>query len=937
MASSSLEYVEELFADYLDDPALVPPEWRKYFETLAPGEAVHHAPRFRTSFRPGSVFNPPVPNQGPDNGQNAAISAAALQIARLQERVDQLIRNYRVRGHRIASIDPLGRTKAHIPELQPEYFGFTEAHMQQTFSTRIFGNKVNEATLAEIVLGLHNTYCRTIGAQFMHIDELPVREWLQNRMEATENHINLSRTEQIRILTRLTDAVIFEEFIRKKFLGAKSFSLEGAESLIPLLDLTIEKAARQGVAEIVFGMAHRGRLNVLANIIGKSPLKIFREFEDKDPHLHWGGGDVKYHLGHSSDWTTAEGKKVHLTLCFNPSHLEYVNPVVLGRARAKQERAARNNPNFHRSQILPILIHGDAAFAGEGIVQETLNLSQLPNYTTGGTLHVIVNNQIGFTTPPDEGRSCTYASDVAKMLQIPIFHVNGEDPEAVAQVVDLAMDFRQRFQRDVVIDMYAFRRWGHNESDEPTFTQPLLYEAIARRKPVRESYLEYVLELGSVTREEADKIAEERQGRLEIALNQARQQEPEKPPIPGGVWQGYTGGREPDDEKDTGVAQVQLSSLLEKMSRPPDGFHLHKKLERWLDKRLEMARGQAPLDWAAAEALALASLAVEGYPIRFGGQDAPRATFSQRHAVWHDTVDGHTYAPLKHLAPNQAQFEIFNSPLSEAGVLGFDYGYSLDTPDGLTVWEAQFGDFWNVAQVIVDQFIVSAEDKWRRLSGLTLLLPHGYEGQGPEHSSARIERFLLMAAEHNIQVAQPSSPAQYYHLLRRQMTRSWRKPLVVFTPKSLLRHPRVVSPLADCTQGRFQRILPDIRPATDVTPTRLLLCSGRVYYDLLHVREERQRDDVAIARLEQFYPFPEQDLRNLLAGYPEGLPVFWVQDEPENMGVWRFLRIVLGERIFGRFPLSLISREESSSPATGSSTCHKMEQQEILDQAFGQR
>src|SRR5215467_2231802 len=718
-SSVSLEFVEALYQDYLRDPQSVPPDWRRYFESLSEGNGFSKSGSITPSFKQWSIFNPPG-----TSGNGAATEEANSAI--LQERVDQLIRNYRVRGHMAAQLDPLGISRATPPELDLEFYGFTEQDLERRFSCEAMCGG-NTLTLCQIVDRLRETYCRSIGVQFMHIDDSFVRHWLQERMESGGNRLNLSRSEQIRILTRLTDAVIFEEFIRKKFIGAKSFSLEGAESLIPLLDLSIERAGEHGIDEIVLGMAHRGRLNVLANIMGKSPRQIFREFADLDPDLYVGGrGDVKYHLGYSSDWETISGRKIHLSLCFNPSHLEFVNPVALGRMRAKQDRAR----DAERTRGMVILIHGDAAFAGEGVVQETLNLSQLDAYTVGGTLHIIINNQIGFTTSPSETKSSVYATDVAKMLQIPIFHVNGEDPEAVAQVVRLAMDFRHEFKRDVVIDMYGYRRHGHNEGDEPFFTHPLLYRAIKQRKPVRESYVDHLLTLQGVTSSEADEIAVSRHEHLEQELSQATSDSYTVPSeTPRGIWSGYVG--EPDrdvEEVDTSVDRDRLVELLEMQTSLPLDFHPHPKIESGIRIRRKIARGERPLDWAAGEALAFATLATEGARVRLSGQDSERGTFSHRHAVLHDVNNGRTYSPYQNLAPDQAPVEIYNSPLSETGVLGFEYGYSLDTPDGLVAWEAQFGDFWNVAQMIVDQFIAAAEDKWRRLSGITLLLPHGMEG-----------------------------------------------------------------------------------------------------------------------------------------------------------------------------------------------------------------
>ncbi len=922
-SSLNLAFVEELYANYLDDPQSVSSEWRGYFAEMPNGEV--SAPRRGPSFRAPSLFNP-----SPSSRLGKQIAPIEFDIAHLLDKVNQLVRNYRGRGHMLAQLDPLGMARHPAPQLDPARFGITEADMDRVISSETF-QFVGQLTVRELIQKLRHTYCRSIGVEYMHIDDLSVRSWLQTRMEATENHLKLNREEQLRIFTRLTDAVTLEEFIHKKFIGAKSFSLEGCESLIPLLDLAIEKAGEHGVKEIVFGMAHRGRLNVLANIIGKSPRQIFREFADSDKKKH--GGDVKYHLGYSGDWKTAAGKIVHLSLCFNPSHLEFVSPVALGRVRAKQDRV----DDKERTLCMGLLIHGDAAFAGEGVVQETFNLSQLAGYSTGGTLHVVLNNQIGFTTSPNEARSSLYATDVAKMLQIPIFHVNGEDPEAVAQVVRLAMDFRLTFKRDVVIDMWGYRRLGHNEADEPSFTQPTLYRAIEKRKPVREGYLDHLLQLNGITREEADTIATERREHLERELSEARSENYKAlGETTRGIWSRnpYFGGAVANaPEVKTGVSANTLAALLLKQTELPKEFHPHPKIEKFLEIRREMSVGKKPLDWSAGEALAFATLTTEGFRIRLSGQDSARGTFTQRHAAFYDYEDGHSYIPLQHLSPDQAKFEVINSPLSEAGVLGFDYGYSLDFPDGLTLWEAQFGDFVNAAQVIIDQFIVSAEDKWRRLSGLVLLLPHGFEGMGPEHSSARLERFLALAAEDNIQVVYPTTPANYFHCLRRQMISRWRKPLVVMTPKSLLRHPQAVSSLSDFEQGNFQHVIPDSQKCGEKTK-RVLLCTGKIFYEIQNEREKQKRDDVAVIRLEQLYPLNEEALKAALANVSEGTPVFWVQEEPKNMGAWTFLRVNLGEKLFGKFPFAGIFRVASANPATGSANRHKAEQQQILTEAF---
>ena len=907
----SRAYVDSLYQEYLADPSSLSDEWRQYFDSMD-ADGVPSTP---------SVTDSQVP--AVDN---------ARSVAQLQDRVDQLVRGFRVRGHLEANIDPLGLPRPSNCELNPESYGLLPSDMQKKFSARtIFGG--NFKTLEEIVDQLRHTYCRSIGAQFMHIDDREVRDWLQSRMEGSKNRIELSHEVQTRILTRLTDAVIFEQFMRKKYVGAKTFSLEGGETLIPLLDLTIEQAGAHGVDEIVLGMAHRGRLNVLANIMGKRAQNIFWTFDDPNPEQHRGRGDVLYHMGYSTDWKTTEDRNVHISLCFNPSHLEFVNPVAIGRCRSKQDRI-----NDHDNEkVMTILIHGDAAFAGEGVVQETLNLSQLEGYQVGGTIHVILNNQIGFTTPSNLSRSTTYASDVAKMLQIPIFHVNGEDPEAVAQVVQLSMDFRQQFHRDVVIDMYCYRRHGHNESDEPRFTQPLMYSLIDKRPTIRDSYLKSLLKLRKITQEQADKIVEDRQQILEREFESAKKAEFKSDDQSLlGYWHGYYGGMERhDDEVDTTVPTGKLTYALDRLTHLPEGFAINSKLKMVFKRRKDMAAGKSNVDWATAELAAMATLALEGHAVRISGQDTGRGTFSQRHAELHDMEGGFNHIPLQHLSDDQARVDIINSPLSETAVLGFEYGYSLDHPEAFVGWEAQFGDFYNVAQVIVDQFIASAEDKWNRLSGLVMLLPHGFEGAGPEHCSARMERFLMLTAEHNMQIANATTSAQYFHLLRRQVLRKWRKPLIVFTPKSLLREPLVASPLEHFTKGSFQKILPDPDANELGIPQRILLATGKVAVDLIKERREQNRNDIAIIRMEQLYPLPEQELEEALSQYPDGTPVYWVQEEPKNMGAWTFIKFHFGNELFGRWNLEPITRPESASPSTGSKKTHKIEQAELIAQAFG--
>ncbi|MGC6443801.1 MAG: 2-oxoglutarate dehydrogenase E1 component [Rubripirellula sp.] len=923
MNEYNLDYIDDLYVQYVRDPSSVSEGWRQYFEQFL----VVHRPDTSSEAQKDQPTSSPAGTAA--NPETSSGLDQAIWLSRIQDRVNNLVREYRVRGHLIANLDPLGLQRSETPELNPDAYGLSEEDLNRPYDSTALEN-VMGGTIEAILTRLKNTYCRSIGVQFMHINRRSIRDWLQRRMESTENRLELPHEVQRRIYARLADASIFEEFVRRKFVGAKTFSLEGAETLIPMLDLALEKAAEHQVKEVVMGMAHRGRLNVMANILKKRAMNIFWSFDDPEPEMNRGGGDVRYHLGYSSDWKTASGDNLHISLCFNPSHLEFVNTVAQGRSRCKQD----HRQDQSRQEVMTILIHGDAAFAGEGIVQETLNLSELEGYRTGGTLHIVINNQVGFTTEPQQGRSTTYATDIAKMLQIPIFHVNGEDPEAVAQVVSLAMDFRREFQKDVVIDLYAFRRWGHNEGDEPRFTQPTMYAEIDRRASVREQYLARLLELGEISQEEAEQIQQERMEKLESEF-EASKHEPFVPDTQtlSANWSEYFGGREPSEETDTSYNIEELSRLLDSLTRLPDQFSAHKKLKRPMALRREMALGKKPLDWASAEAAAFATLLVNGHPIRMTGQDCERGTFSQRHAVLHDPKTGEKYVPLENLSPEQAPLELYNSPLSEASVLGFEYGYSLDCPDGLVVWEAQFGDFWNCAQVIVDQFIASAEDKWNRLSGLIMLLPHGFEGQGPEHCSARVERFLAMAAEHNIQVCQPTTPAQYFHLLRRQVIRKWRKPLVVLSPKSLLRHPRVVSTLEEISSGSFKKILGDETIELS-NCKRLILCSGKIYYDLIEEREQRELSDVAIMRIEQLYPLTIEEILESIDGLEDGSEIFWVQDEPTNMGAWPYIKFNFGDELEKRFSLRRVSRVESASPSTGSMAAHKLEHAELIEQAF---
>ena len=938
-------FVEDQYERWRDNPGAVDPEWQQYFARLA-GLPAPQPVQTSARLPPAPVTN----GNGRGNGAAAAalraegafagalldLSAAAPEAQRLdaeekQEAVAELINAYRIRGHLFANIDPLGLLKPPPPELEPGNFGLTREDLGKPFATGDFQVGAPTLPLREIIARLDRTYTRTIGVEFMHGEDPVIRRWLQERMESTGNEIQLSREEKLRILARLTDAETLETFLHKKYIGAKRFSLEGGESLILLMDWLIEEFGERGGEEIVIGMAHRGRLNILANILNKDLTAIFAEFEDKDAKELMGRGDVKYHLGYSSDRVTRTGKQLHLSLAFNPSHLEWVNTVVEGRVRAKQDRDEPRDPE--RKKVLPVLIHGDAAFAGQGLVAETLNLANLAGYTTGGTIHIVINNQVGFTTNTEDARSTPYCTDIARVLRAPVFHVNGEDPEAVVWAVQLAVDYRQTFGQDVLIDLYCYRKYGHNEADEPSFTQPVMYQVIRQKPPARAIYARKLAQDGIATAQEAEELMRARVQQLEEELERTRKTGAKRAESAmAGLWAKYRGGPASDTpEVSTAVPLSKLRDLLRSTAAVPADFTPHEKIRKLLElrERLAEGKGNEPFDWATGEHLAFASLLDGGTPIRFSGQDSRRGTFSQRHAVLADVRTGSRYTPLANIRPGQARFEIYDSPLSEAGVLGFDYGFSLDTPEWLTCWEAQFGDFANGAQVVIDQFLVSAEDKWRRLSGIVLLLPHGFEGQGPEHSSARLERFLQLAAEDNVQVCNLSTPAQYFHVLRRQVLRPLRKPLVIMTPKSLLRHKHAVSTLKDLSEGGFQQIIPD-ETVSARKVKRVLLSSGKVYYDLLAAREAKQRDDVALVRIEQLYPLDPEELNGAVSRYPDSAKLVWVQEEPFNAGAWYYLRARYSLR-----RISCVSRAESASPATGSAAAHRYEQQLLMDQAFG--
>jgi 2-oxoglutarate dehydrogenase E1 component len=887
---ANLELIEDLHQRWRSDPSSVELPWQAFFEGLELGQG--------------------QPLGGSTNPQ--------------QNGITQLIYAYRELGHLMAHLDPLSEPVTSHPLLELSQFGLTEKDLDKTFDGSAFRG-LNQVTLRELLAALKATYCGTIGVEFRHIQETNLRLWLKEKMEPRRNRPELPLRQQYRTLMTLHFAELFEKFLHTRFVGQKRFSLEGAETLIPILDALVEKGGSLGVKEFVIGMAHRGRLNVLANILRKPYQDIFAEFEDNFlPDSMDGDGDVKYHLGFSSDYVTSSGAEVHLSLSPNPSHLEAVNPVVEGRTRAKQ----RLFDDASRKRGVPLLIHGDAAFAGQGIVAETLNLSNLEGYTTGGTIHLIVNNQIGFTTSPSDARSTTYCTDVAKMIQAPIFHVNAEDPAACVYVAELALEFRQQFNRDVIIDMYCYRKFGHNEGDEPTYTQPLMYRKIEKRRSISAIFTENLLKQQILRPEEAEAIDREFQQRLKDAHHEIHETPPKTRGMKGfaGSWKGlqlkfsWTPG-------ETAVNREKLPALVDHLTSVPETVTVNPKIQDLLKKRKSDFAENKPVDWAFAESLAFGTLVEEGHHVRLSGQDSRRGTFSQRHAVLVDGQTGNRYVPLSTIPGREGLFEVYDSLLSESAVLGFEWGYSLDLPNALVMWEAQFGDFVNGAQIIIDQFIVCSESKWQRSSGLVLLLPHGYEGQGPEHSSARLERFLQSCAENNIQVCNLTTPAQYFHVLRRQVKRNFRKPLIIMTPKSLLRHKRTVSPIDDLTTGRFLELIDD-STAKPEKIRRVLFCSGKVYYDLT----EKPHDEIAIVRLEQFYPFPDDAVMKVIQRYPQAREIFWVQEESQNMGGWSFV-----EPRFRQLGIEVqyIGRDASASPAVGSLKMHNKEQKEILDAALG--
>jgi 2-oxoglutarate dehydrogenase E1 component len=916
---ANADVIEAMHRTWLDNPDAVDPTWRAFFQGFMLG---HNG-----SAPPGAL-------------EGAAAGGVSIVDSLKQSNVHYLIGAYRAIGHLQSHLDPLGDPPPPTPKLQLARYGLTDADLDISFDvgTYLGGGQMK---LRDIIAELERTYCGHVGVEYAHIQDPDCRRWLQERIESTRLKPKFTKPQKVRILRRVHKAELFEKFLHTKYVGQKRFSLEGGETIIAALDAVIDHCPDVGASEIVLGMAHRGRLNVLCSVMRKSFDQVFEQFsENYIPESVGGDGDVKYHLGYESVLTTTSGKKVEMRLAPNPSHLEIVDPVVEGKARARQ-RIRKDIEK--RGSVLPLLIHGDAALAGQGVVAETLNFSQLPGYRTGGTLHFVINNQIGFTTDPQDARSSLYCTDVAKMIEAPIFHVNGDDPEAVCLVAQLALDFREAWKRDIFIDMVCFRRHGHNETDEPAFTQPTLYRKIAAHPLVSAIYTAQLVDKRTITAAEGEEIKAEYSAALEENLTKAKGREASKAAAsrePGGAFKGSNAvfqRRYYHNPIPTGVPVADIERVARGLASVPADFKAHPKIKRILDARLQAFRNGGPVDWGFGEALAFGTLLVEGTPIRLSGQDCERGTFSHRHAVLADVETGRKYTPLQHLDPKQARFCVYNSLLSEAAVLGFDCGYSGDYPDMLCLWEAQFGDFANGAQVVIDQFIVSGESKWQRTCGIVLLLPHGYEGQGPEHSSARLERFLQACAEDNIQVVNATTPAQFFHLLRRQIKRDFRKPLVVMAPKSLLRHPAAVSRIDDFVGGSFQEIIDDsawasVPPAAPRAPERIILCSGKVYYDLADHRARNNVTDTAIVRVEQLYPLHSNRLAEISDAYGHQARLIWCQEEPENMGAWRWIAPQI-EEIFGRKP-AYAGRPASASPAVGVLALHKLQLSAFLQAAF---
>jgi 2-oxoglutarate dehydrogenase E1 component len=905
---ANLDLLDENYERWLQNPRSVDSDWAAFFEGFELGN---------------------LPQR---NGAAVAAPAGEVREGSLQTRVDGLVYAYRILGHTIARLNPLADKRPENPLLTLRELGFSEKDLDLRVSSKFLSDN-RQMTLREMIAELERIYADTIGAEFMHIQNTRMRNWVLHRLESRPNKRETPRNVQIALLRALLEAESFEVFLHSRYVGQKRFSLQGAESLMVILDTVLHKCQGSGIEEICMGMTHRGRLNVLANFLRKSLKVIFTEFsENYIPELVGGDGDVKYHLGYRTVRKLGSGAQVEIRLAANPSHLEAVDPVVEGTARARQRIRGDTE---HRQKVLPLLVHGDAAFAGQGIVAETLNMSQLHGYGTGGTLHVVVNNQIGFTTLPEDARSSRYATDIAKMIEAPVLHVNGDDPLAVKFVTEMSLDFRQEFGRDAVIDMYCYRRYGHNEGDEPAFTQPDLYAKIDKRPSVAQLYKHELLESGVLSDDDAVSLETEFELRLEMTLEEVKAIEKKKAGEQG-KFKESTAVFQPkytSSSVATAISEKMLQTIVDGLTRVPEGFNVQPKVKRIvIDHRRKVFENGGPYEWHYAETLAFGSLLLEGIPVRLSGQDSSRGTFSTRHSVLYDEKTGEPYVPLMHLAEKQERICIYNSLLSEAAVLGFDYGYSLDYPNMLCLWEAQFGDFVNGAQTIIDQFIVSAESKWQRPSGLVMLLPHGYEGQGPEHSSARLERFLQACAEDNIQVCNVTTSAQYFHLLRRQMKRKFIKPLIIMTPKSLLRAEFASSPAKDFTSGRFEEILeaPKAGPANKIK--RVILCSGKVYYDVLNYRDAHKIDDVALVRIEQLYPLDETKLRETLERFPKTAELVWCQEESQNMGAWTFMEPRL--RTMFKREVAYAGRNASASPAVGLLAMHKREQACLIEEAF---
>lgn len=927
LSGGNAAYVEELYELYLHDPNAVPEEWRTYFQTL-PADGSTATDVSHSTVRDHFVL------LGKNQRRAQPVSAGSVSSEHEKKQVEvlRLIQAFRMRGHQGAQLDPLGLWKRTAPaDLSINHYGLTDADLDTTFRAGDLFIGKEEASLREIVDALQKTYCRTIGAEFTHIVDSNQRNWFMQRLESVRGRPAYPADIQSHLLERVTAAEGLEKYLGTKYPGTKRFGLEGGESLIPMLDELIQRSGSYGTKEVVIGMAHRGRLNVLVNTFGKNPRELFDEFEGKKK-VELGSGDVKYHQGFSSNVMTTGGE-VHLAMAFNPSHLEIVSPVVEGSVRARQDR--RNDATGEK--VLPISIHGDAAFAGQGVVLETFQMSQTRGFKTGGTIHIVINNQVGFTiSNPLDARSTEYATDVAKMIQAPILHVNGDDPEAVMFVTQLAIDYRMQFKRDVVIDLVCYRRRGHNEADEPSGTQPLMYQQISKQRTTRELYADSLAAAGILDAAGAQAKVDEYRNALDNGMHVVKSlvKEPNKELFVD--WRPYL-GHAWTARHDTRFDLKTLQELSAKLMELPEGFVVQRQVQKIYEDRQKMQAGGLPINWGYAEIMAYATLAFEGHPVRITGQDVGRGTFSHRHAVLHNQKDAATYVPLQNLYAGQPRFDLYDSFLSEEAVLAFEYGYSTTQPNALVIWEAQFGDFANGAQVVIDQFITSGEHKWGRLCGLTMLLPHGYEGQGPEHSSARLERYLQLCAEHNIQVCVPTTPAQIYHLLRRQVIRPLRKPLIVLTPKSLLRHKLAISTLEDLAEGSFQTVIPEIETLDPAKVTRLVLCSGKVYYDLLEKRRAEGREDIAIVRIEQLYPFPEDDLMDAIASYTNLTNVVWCQEEPMNQGAWyssqHHLRRSIGNHN-RNLVLEYAGRDASAAPACGYASMHAEQQEKLLKDAF---